>query len=174
MHTNINNQLREAKLLPELQKSASTTHRTLSPEYVELHARSAFSFLRGASTPEELIATCAELKMPAMALLDNDGVYGAARFHLAAQKSGIKAHIGAEITVSNFRFQISKSKSRVPGPEGGNSRFKIQDSRFKIQDSRFQIRDSRFKTRDPKPVVTLPLLVRNRTGYQNLCRLVTL
>src|SRR5215510_5883245 len=174
MHTNINNQLREAKLLPELQKSASTTHRTLSPEYVELHARSAFSFLRGASIPEELIATCAELKIPAMALLDNDGVYGAARFHLAAQKSGIKAHIGAEITVSNFRFQISKSKSRVPGSEGGNSRFKIQDSRFKIQDSRFKSQDSSFQSRDPKPVVTLPLLVRNRTGYQNLCRLVTL
>ena len=48
-------------------------------KYVELHARSAFSFLRGAATPEELIAVCAELKMPAMALLDNDGLYGAAR-----------------------------------------------------------------------------------------------
>src|SRR5215475_6679683 len=148
MHTNINNQLREAKLFPELQKSASTTHRTLSPEYVELHARSAFSFLRGASIPEELIATCAELKIPAMALLDNDGVYGAARFHLAAQKSGIKAHIGAEITVSNFRFQISKSKSRVP-----DSRIKIQNSRFTSRDSRFTSRDSSFTSRDPKPVV---------------------
>jgi len=98
-------------------------------EYVELHARSAFSFLRGASTPEELVAACAELEMPAMALLDNDGVYGAARFHLAAQKVGIKAHIGAEITVSS-----SKSTGTA----------------------------------------ILPLLVRNRTGYQNLCRLITL
>lgn len=64
-------------------------------DYVELHARSAFSFLKGASTPEELIAACAELEMPAMALLDHDGVYGAARFHLAAKKCGVKAHIGA-------------------------------------------------------------------------------
>ena len=66
--------------------------------YVELHARSAFSFLEGASLPEELMATCAQLGMPAMALLDTDGVYGAPRFHLAAQKIKIKAHIGAEVS----------------------------------------------------------------------------
>ncbi len=69
--------------------------------YVELHAKSAFSFLEGASVPEELIAACAELKMPAMALLDRDGVYGAPRFHMAAKKNGIKAHIGAEIAVQS-------------------------------------------------------------------------
>src|SRR4030095_267399 len=67
--------------------------------YVELHARSAFSFLEGASVPEELIAAGQELQMPAMALLDRDGVYGAPRFHLSAKKNDIKAHIGAEITV---------------------------------------------------------------------------
>ena len=54
--------------------------------YIELHARSAFSFLEGASLPEELVAVCAQLNMPAMALLDTDGVYGAPRFHLAAKK----------------------------------------------------------------------------------------
>ena len=66
--------------------------------YVELHARSAFSFLEGASLPEELIATCKELGMSSMALLDRDGVYGAARFHLAAEKKSARAHIGAEIS----------------------------------------------------------------------------
>jgi len=70
--------------------------------YVELHSRSAFSFLEGASTPEELIAVCANLGMPAMALLDRDGVYGSPRFHLAAQKAKIKAHIGAEVTCAAF------------------------------------------------------------------------
>src|SRR6476619_3346304 len=94
-----------------------TAHRT--PQYVELHARSAFSFLRGAATPEELMAVCAELKMPAMALLDNDGVYGAARFHLAAKKLGIQAQIGAEITVSSSH-QKRKSQSQI-----SNSRFQI-------------------------------------------------
>src|ERR1041384_5193472 len=82
-------------------------------KYVELHARSAFSFLRGASTPEELIAVCSEYKMQSMALLDNDGLYGAARFHLAAKKLKIKAHIGAEITVSTSEFRVSSFESQV-------------------------------------------------------------
>ena len=97
--------------------------------YVELHARSAFSFLEGASVPEELIAAGLELEMPAMALLDRDGVYGAPRFHLSAKRNGIKAHIGAEISVQK------------PGARG---------------------------------ICSIPVLVRNRTGYQNLCRLITL
>src|SRR5712675_1162039 len=69
-------------------------------KYVELHARSAFSFLEGASLPEELAAVCAQRELPAMALLDSDGVYGAPRFHMAAEKARIKAHIGAEISIS--------------------------------------------------------------------------
>ncbi|HUS19412.1 MAG TPA: error-prone DNA polymerase [Terriglobales bacterium] len=74
--------------------------------YVELHSRSAFSFLEGASHPEALAAACAQFGMPAMALLDRDGVYGAARFHLAAKKLGVKAHIGAEVTVNNIRYPL--------------------------------------------------------------------
>src|SRR5688572_18377937 len=101
--------------------------------YVELHARSAFSFLEGASVPEELIAAGLELEMPAMALLDRDGVYGAPRFHLSAKKNGLKAHIGAEISV-----QRSQTKDQTSG------------------------------------TCAIPVLVRNRTGYQNLCRLITL
>src|SRR5450755_2817709 len=66
--------------------------------YIELHTRSAFSFLEGASVPEELAEVCHSHQMPAMALLDRDGVYGAARFHLAMKKLGRQAHIGAEIT----------------------------------------------------------------------------
>jgi len=66
--------------------------------YTELHARSAFSFLEGASSPEELAAACAEHGMTSMALLDRDGVYGAPRFYQAANKISIRAHIGAEVT----------------------------------------------------------------------------
>src|ERR1700687_3814438 len=66
--------------------------------YTELHARSAFSFLEGASVPEELAAACGERGMSAMAVLDRDGVYGAPRFYLAAKKGSVKAHIGAEVT----------------------------------------------------------------------------
>src|SRR5580704_18744258 len=78
--------------------------------YIELHARSAFSFLEGSSLPEDLVAVCARLKMPAMALLDTDGVYGAPRFHLAAKKLGIKAHIGAEVTCAAFPRKTNKEK----------------------------------------------------------------
>jgi error-prone DNA polymerase len=53
--------------------------------YVELHARSAFSFLEGASVPEALAEACAEQAIPAIALLDRDGVYGSPRMHMAAQ-----------------------------------------------------------------------------------------
>lgn len=71
-------------------------------EYVELHAASAFSFLQAASQPESLIERAAELEIPAMALLDHNGVYGSARFHTSAQRNNIRAHVGAEISVSNF------------------------------------------------------------------------
>ena len=83
--------------------------------YIELHARSAFSFLEGASVPEELAEVCAQYGMPAIALLDRDGVYGAARFHLAAQKLKIRAHIGAEISVLlNEQDQPVPAISRLP------------------------------------------------------------
>ena len=58
--------------------------------YVELHARSGFSFLEGASVPEELVGMCAAFDMPAMAIMDRNGVYGAPRFHMAAKKTGRK------------------------------------------------------------------------------------
>src|SRR6184192_3730137 len=80
--------------------------------YVELHARSVFSFLEGASSPEELVALCAELNIPAMALLDRDGVYGAPRFHLAAKKAGLRAHIGAEISCANGRQYALLAETR--------------------------------------------------------------
>ena len=52
--------------------------------FIELHAQSAFTFLEGAEQPETLVAEAARLGMPALALVDRDGVYGAARFHRAA------------------------------------------------------------------------------------------
>ena len=143
--------------------------------YIELHSRSAFSFLEGSSLPEELAGVCAQLGMPAMALLDRDGVYGAPRFHLAAKKLGLRAHIGAEITfsphkefpVSSFEFQnhsnSGQPETRNPKPETAPTR------------------NSKLETRNStghRPLATdhcvrLPLLAASRLGYQNLCRLIT-
>ncbi len=91
--------------------------------YIELHAWSAFSFLRGASFPEQLAETAAELEMPAMALLDRNGVYGAQRFSVAAREQNIRPIIGAELSMEDGSI--------------------------------------------------LPVLVENRTGYRNLCELLT-
>jgi len=125
----------------------------MNEQYIELHARSAFSFLEGASVPEELIAAALGLEMPAMALLDRDGVYGSPRFHLAAKKNGIKAHIGAEITVWSPEFRVQSQKQDV-----GHWTLDLGQKHSAYQKETFSI----------------PLLVRNRIGYQNLCRLITL
>src|SRR5579864_670842 len=94
-----------------------------SMTYIELHARSAFSFLRGASIPEELAERCATLNQPSMALVDFDGFYGSPRFHQQMNKQNLTAYLGSEILC-------------------------VDGTRF-------------------------PLLIRNRQGYQNLCRLIS-
>ena len=74
----------------------------MTERYIELHAASAFSFLEAGSQPEALMERAAELEMPAMAIADRNGVYGAARFHTSGHRSGVRAHIGAEIAVKSF------------------------------------------------------------------------
>ncbi len=69
--------------------------------YVELHANSAFSFLRGASFPEQLAQVAAELEMPALGLLDRHGVYGSQRFSVAAREQKVRPIIGAELTMED-------------------------------------------------------------------------
>src|SRR6188474_632146 len=88
--------------------------------YVELHAASAFSFLQGASLPEALVERAAALGYPALALLDADGVYGAPRFHKAATKAGLRAIIGAELTVWHAGFAgAGGSRAGRSGGAGG-------------------------------------------------------
>src|SRR5881397_2028341 len=69
--------------------------------YIELHACSAFSFLRGGSFPEQLAEVAAELAMPAMGLLDRNGVYGAQRFSVAAREHNVRPIIGCELSMEN-------------------------------------------------------------------------
>ncbi len=91
--------------------------------FVELHAQSAFTFLEGADQPEALIAEAGRRGMPALALIDRDGVYGAPRFHRAAVDAGIRALLGSELTLADG--------------------------------------------------ARLPVLIEDREGWQNLCRLIT-
>ena len=127
--------------------------------YIELHSRSAFSFLEGASLPENLVAACANFNMPAMALLDRDGVYGSPRFHMAAKKAKIKAHIGAEVTCECFSPQSHPSTTLRAGS------YTEQTANHKANNSSVSLcHCGGFR---------LPLLVSSRLGYQNLCRLIT-
>ena len=113
--------------------------------YAELHAASAFSFLAGASVPENLVARAAELGLPAIALLDRNGVYGGPRFHTKAAaiaKAGgpaVRTHFGSEISVQvgggtrlpllcatregyrNLCRMVTRMKLRAPGKEEGSA-----------------------------------------------------
>jgi error-prone DNA polymerase len=75
--------------------------RVSGAEYIELHAHSAYSFLDGASLPEELAVRAAELGYPALALTDHDGVYGSLEFAYAARAVGVHAITGAEATLAD-------------------------------------------------------------------------
>ena len=73
----------------------------MSVGYVELHAHSAYSFLDGASLPEELAARAVELGYDALALTDHDGLYGSLEFAYAAKALGLRAITGAEVTLAD-------------------------------------------------------------------------
>ncbi len=117
--------------------------------YAELHVASAFSFLDGASQPEDLIERAAALGLPAVALVDRMGVYGSPRFHKAAQAAGIRALVGATVVFAD------------PGETGSN------EKRSRAKTTRREA--SRRAAEGDK----LVLLVKNAKGYRNLCRLLT-
>ena len=71
-----------------------------TPPYIELHCHSGFSFLDGASHPEELVFRALELGYPAMALTDHNGLYGSMEFAQAARAGGLQPITGAEVTVA--------------------------------------------------------------------------
>src|SRR4030095_2092508 len=84
--------------IPEPRPSERALARAAS-SYVELHCHSAYSFLDGASQPEELAARAAELGYDALALTDHDGVYGSLEFAHAAKAFGVRPITGAEVTL---------------------------------------------------------------------------
>src|SRR5437868_1043135 len=112
--------------------------------------------------------------MPAMALLDTDGVYGAPRFHLTANKAKIKAHIGAEVTSEPLTHVIlSDPRSSVILSGAGTSRSEVPaESKDPYHPKSVKGVEIPRSARNDK-FFRLPLLVQSRPGYQNLCRLIT-
>ena len=87
-----------------------------SVAYAELHAHSAYSFLDGASTPEELVEEAARLDLRALALTDHDGLYGAVRFAEAAAELGMRTVFGAELSLAQAGLVPRTEQPDPPGP----------------------------------------------------------
>ena len=115
--------------------------------YAELRVASAFSFLNGSSLPEDLVERAAALDLPAMALVDTNGLSGAPRFWKAAKAAGVKALVGVEVVIAPHR----RDESHFRGPLG--------------------------LVPPPLPAGISPprltLLAENQKGYRNLCSLLT-
>jgi error-prone DNA polymerase len=136
--------------------------------YIELHAASAFSFLQGASLPETLVERAASLGFPALALLDADGVYGAPRFHKAAQQAGLRAIIGAELTIENT---IDGSTKQVGGSIKQDPPYAVDRQPIGSVGRVLPLRPAGHQAQQTR--WRLPILVASADGYKNLCRLVT-
>ncbi len=127
------------------QRSYERPRRRSPARYVELHAASAFSFLDGASQPEDLVERAAALGLPAVALTDRNGFYGSPRFHRAAKEAGLRALVGAEV--------VLEEENEASRPAAKSTR--LEASRRSAAGER------------------LTLLVRNAEGYRNLSKLLT-
>jgi error-prone DNA polymerase len=115
-----------------------------SMQYVELHAHSAFSFLDGSSLPAELAGAAAQAGYTAYALTDHNGVYGSMEFAQAAAPLGLHVIHGAEVDVIDAPWQRPAGRSPTA------------DLRH-----------------EAPPTRHITLLVRDATGWANLCRLLT-
>jgi error-prone DNA polymerase len=115
--------------------------------YAELHAHSSYSFLDGASLPEELAIAAAERGYEAMALTDHDGVWGSMEFAQACEPLGVRPITGAELTIVDEDLATSIGIS--------------EESRHGRQPA------------PPTQPFHLTLLVEDATGWRNLCRLLT-
>src|SRR3984893_15613160 len=74
---------------------------SMTSGHVELHCHSHYSFLEGASHPDELVARARDLEMPALAITDRNGFYGAVKFFGAAQRAGLQPIVGTELTIDD-------------------------------------------------------------------------
>jgi len=118
--------------------------------FVHLHCHSHYSFLRGVASPEEIIASAVEQKMPAVAVTDTNGLYAAVKFYKLAQEARIKPIVGVTLDVAVRIFEAVI-------PSGGPKAFIGPGSR-NLSSS----------------VIAMVLLAADMEGYSNLCQLVTL
>ena len=134
--------------------------------YVPLWCRSNFSFLDGASHPDELVEQAHALGIEALALTDRDGVHGMVRAHVKAKELGVRLIVGAEVTVDD-------AAGPAAGGTGGDSADAAAGGAAGASAGAATGIAADAVTGDAAHLSTCVLLAANRTGYANLCRLIT-
>ena len=134
--------------------------------YAPLWCKSNFSFLEGASHPDELVERAHALGLPALALTDRDGVHGVVRAHVKARELGVSLIVGAEITVGDGAPTEVDATTRDEGSAGAGGTINGRGPGGAEVASGVM-------AGLPVPASTCVLLAMNRTGYANLCRLIT-
>jgi len=168
---------------------SATPAPSATPAYAELHCHSHFSFLDGASAPDDLVARAVELGMSALAITDHQGLYGAVRFSTAAEAAGLHPVVGIEVELLD---------AAVPDPGGivvparrawrPGRRPVVPDQPPRVVDGRpARPRPERARLPGHRAVVKedhrgigesqrgphLVLLARDAIGWRSLCRLVS-
>ena len=166
--------------------------------YAELHCHTHFSFLDGASAPDELVARAVELGLSGLAVTDHNGLYGVVRFAAAAQEAGLRPVIGVEIELADVavadpagvvipgrrprRSSHGAGSGRslagaeplpgaAPGGEGLPAR--PRPARARLPGHRDPVKEDLRGIGEGQRGPHLVLLARNAAGYRSLCRLVS-
>ncbi|WP_434150163.1 error-prone DNA polymerase [Methylocaldum gracile subsp. desertum] len=131
----------------------------------ELHCLSNYSFLRGASHPEELVETAARLGYTALALTDECSLAGVVKAHLEARRHGLKLIVGSEFRLEGSSWRSRDDRLRLEG-----SSWRSRDDRLRLEGSSWRSRDDRLRLEDGLKLV---LLATDREGYAQLSGLIT-
>ena len=161
------------------------------PPYAELHCHSHFSFLDGASAPDDLVARAVELGLAGLAVTDHQGLYGAVRFSTAAEAAGLHPVIGVEIELLDAavpdpggivvparrawrpgrRTPAPVVRSRRGSPDGAPAR--PRPERARLPGHREVRKEDHRGIGEAQRGPHLVLLARDATGWRSLCRLVS-
>ncbi|HEX5015719.1 MAG TPA: PHP domain-containing protein [Candidatus Limnocylindrales bacterium] len=160
--------------------------------YAELHCHTNFSFLDGASDPDELVGRAAELGLPALAATDHQGLYGAVRFANAATQAGIHPVIGVEVELldaivpdpegvvvpARRRVRRGGRKKSAAGAESGGEAVeglpdRPRPDRARLPGHRAAVKEDHRGIGERQRGAHLVLLAADTSGWRSLCRLIS-
>ena len=157
------------------------------PPYAELHCHTNFSFLDGASAPDELVARAVELGLSGLAVTDHRGLYGVVRFATAAAEAGLRPIIGIEIELADaavpdpagvvIPIRRGRRKGAAPLPDDARREEGLparpRPDRARLPGHREPVKEDLRGVGEGQRGPHLVLLARNAVGYRSLCRLVS-